>query len=89
MCVLLICFLIRCKGTENKWYIQVFYTFMKDFFSFCYTFMNDFCWEYYIFMNDFLSYNKMQGEILKTIEDNYWQLFFETKIRHLSGYKNK
>ena len=50
--------------------MQEFYTFMKDFCSFCYTFMNDFCWECYIFMNDFLSYNKIRGEILKTICDN-------------------
>ena len=64
-------FLIRCKGTENKWYIQVFYTFMKDFCSFFYTFMKDFCSFYYTFMNDFLSYNKMRGEILTTIDDNY------------------
>ena len=43
---------------------------MKDFCSFYYTFMNDFCWECYIFMNDFLSYNKIRGEILKTIIEN-------------------
>ena len=50
--------------------MQEFYTFMKDFCGFYYTFMNDFCWECYIFMNDFLSYNKIRGEILKTIIDN-------------------
>ena len=43
----------RCKGAENKWYIQVFYTFMKDFCDFYYTFMNDFCSFYYTFMKDF------------------------------------
>jgi hypothetical protein len=43
---------------------------MNDFCGFYYTFMNDFCWECYIFMNDFLSYNKIQGEILKIIIDN-------------------
>jgi hypothetical protein len=48
----------------------MFYTFMNDFCGFYYTFMNDFCWECYIFMNDFLSYNKIQGEIFKTIIDN-------------------
>lgn len=50
--------------------MQIFYTFMNDFCSFCYTFMNDFCGFYYTFMNDFLSYNKIRGEILKTIIDN-------------------
>ena len=51
--------------------IFTFYTFMNDFSCFHYTFMKDFCWECYIFMNDFLSYNKIRGEILKTIIDNY------------------
>ena len=53
---------------------------MKDFCGFYYTFMNDFCWKCYIFMNDFLSYNKIRGEILKTIIDNYLEQkygFFE------------
>ena len=53
-----------------KDFCSFYYTFMKDFCSFYYTFMKDFCWECYIFMNDFLSYNKMRGEILKTIIDN-------------------
>ena len=51
---------------------------MKDFCGFYYTFMNDFCWECYIFMNDFLSYNKIRGEILKTIMDNYLEQKYGT-----------
>jgi hypothetical protein len=82
-------FLIRCKGTENKWYMQEFYTFMNDFFE-NYTLLwttflkilHFYEWlllEYYIFMNDFLSYNKIRGEILKKIIDNYLEQKYGTK----------
>ena len=70
-------FLSRCKGTENKWYMQEFYTFMNDFFENSTLLWRTFVVFTTLLWRTFWVITKYEGKFwrqLLTIKiDNYWQ----------------
>ena len=50
-------FEFACKVTENKWIMQIFYTFMNEYLVKNHIFMNEGLAENYIFMNECLAEN--------------------------------
>ena len=46
-----------CKVTENKWIMQIFYTFMNEYLVKNHIFMNEYLAKNYIFMNESFAEN--------------------------------